>query len=460
MMPVKLRITLLFGSIVFFILLLVCGSVYYFSYQERTRDMTTRLLNRAISRARLLGQSDLFSQSLLRKIDSSTMIAMKNKTLQAYNYLGEKVYSYSDEPSDTLAIDSNVLDDARIKGTVYFHTGYKEAVAYHYVEASKRLVIVAAAYDEAGLHKLQQLRHILWISFLSGTFIAFAGGYFFSGRLLKPIKQIADDINEISAQDLARRIQTSAVQDEWHYLSETLNQLLNRLQEGFDMQRRFIANASHELSTPLTAISSQLEVSLQKDREPEKYREVMRSVYQDARHLGKLTQTLLEFAQASGNAGGLQIEPVRVDEILMDLPAKMKKISSGYNAVLSFGQMPAEENKLIVYGNRELLLTAIRNIVENACKYSDDHRALITLNTQDNGVLITVEDNGKGIPESDLKYIFQPFYRVDPTGAHTGFGLGLSLTWRIIKLHNGEITVNSVTGTGTTFSLFLPVGKF
>lgn len=118
-MPVKLRITLLFGCIVLTILLLVCGSVYYFSYTERTRNMNTRLLNRAMTRARLLGQSDLFNQNLLRRIDSSTMLAMKDKTLQAYNYLGEKIYSYSDQPSDTITIDTTILDDARVRGQTY-----------------------------------------------------------------------------------------------------------------------------------------------------------------------------------------------------------------------------------------------------------------------------------------------------------------------------------------------------
>jgi two-component system sensor histidine kinase ArlS len=458
-MPVKLRITLLFGGIVLIILLLVCGSVYYFSYTERTREMSTRLLNRAITRARLLGQPDLFNADLLRKIDSSTMMAMRDKTLQAYNYLGEKVYNYSDEPADILTIDSSVLDDARVKGHVYFKVGDKEAVAYHHVDPVKRLVVIAAAYDEEGLEKLLQLRHILWISFLTGTIIAFAGGYFFSGRLLKPIKTIADDINEISAQDLARRIEPGEAKDEWHYLSQTINSLLNRLQESFDMQRRFIANASHELSTPLTAISSQLEVSLQKDREPEKYRTVMQSVYQDVHYLGKLTQTLLEFAQASGDAGGLQLQPVRMDEVLMEMPAEMKKVNPAYTAQLSFGNMPSEDDQLIVYGNRELLFTAIRNMVVNACKYSADHRAAIQLDAQDHHFRIAIEDKGIGMPEEALKYIFQPFYRVDPTGSHTGFGLGLSMAYRIIKLNKGEIAVHSTPGTGTVFTITLPVSK-
>lgn len=458
-MPVKLRITLLFGSIVLLILLLVCGSVYYFSWTGRTNDMVLRLTNRAITRARLMGQPN-FDQSLLRTIDSATMMALKDRTLEAYNYLGEKIYSYSDEPDDTLTVDNQVLDDARVKGTVYFRIGKKEAVAYHHVDPNKRIVVIAAAYDEMGLDKLQQLRRILWASFLSGSIIAFAAGFFFSGRLLRPIKKIADDINEISAQDLNRRIQAGKVPDEWQYLSETLNQLLNRLQESFDTQRRFIANASHELSTPLTSISSQLEVSLQKDREADKYRTVMQSVYQDVRHLGKLTQTLLEFAQASGNPGGLEIYPVRIDEILMALPADVNKLNPDYVVALNFGNMPSEDDALIVFGNTELLFTAIRNIVVNACKYSDDHKAVVMLDAADHQFIITVEDRGIGIPDSELKYIFQPFYRVNNTGATEGFGLGLSLANRIIKLHKGSITVNSRPGEGTLFRIELPAAKF
>jgi signal transduction histidine kinase len=460
-MPVRLRITLLFGSIVMLILLFVCGSVYYFSRTERTQDIILLLTNRAITRARLLDQPNLFDQNLLRTIDSSTLMSLKDKTLQAYNYLGQKVYSYSDEPADTLTLDKTILDDARVKGTVYFKIGTKEAVAYHHADPDKqRVVVVAAAYDELGLKKLEELRHILLISFLTGTIIAFAAGYFFSGGLLKPIKKIADDINEISAQDLNRRIRAGKVYDEWQYLSETLNQLLNRLQESFDMQRRFIANASHELSTPLTSISSQLEVSLQKDREADKYRGVMQSVYQDVRHLGKLTQTLLEFAQASGNPGGLEIQPVRVDEILLELPADINKISPEYIVSLTFGNMPLEDDALIVVGNAELLSLAVRNIAVNACKYSADHKAVVKLDTEDHQFIISVEDKGIGIPASELKYIFQPFYRVNHTSGAGGFGLGLSLAHRIVKLHKGEITVNSQPGEGTLFRIILPAAKF
>jgi signal transduction histidine kinase len=183
-------------------------------------------------------------------------------------------------------------------------------------------------------------------------------------------------------------------------------------------------------------------------------------VYQDVRHLSKLTQTLLEFAQASGNSGGLDLQPVRIDEILMSLPAEMKKSNQEYMVVLLFNDMPAEEQKLIVFGNAELLFTAIKNIVANACKYSDNHKAIIRLKTEPGEITISIEDNGIGIPEAELQYIFQPFYRVNNTAPQSGFGLGLSLAYRIIKLHKGNITVTSAERQGSLFVITLPAAKF
>jgi signal transduction histidine kinase len=149
-----------------------------------------------------------------------------------------------------------------------------------------------------------------------------------------------------------------------------------------------------------------------------------------------------------------------MDEILMSLPAEMKKSHPDYLVVLLFDDMPAEEQKLIVFGNAELLFTAIKNIVTNACKYSDDHKAVVKLKAEAGKITIAIIDSGMGIPEPELKYIFQPFYRVNNTSQESGFGLGLSLANRIIKLHKGNITVTSIPGEGTEFLIELPTAKF
>lgn len=271
-----------------------------------------------------------------------------------------------------------------------------------------------------------------------------------------PIKKIATDVSEISVQNLARRVSTGQVKDEWYSLAETFNGLLDQLQESFELQRRFIANASHELSTPLTSISSQLEVTLENERTPDDYRNVIQSVYHDVIQMGKLTHTLLEFARASGNKGGLEINLIRIDEIILRLPSEITKLNKEYSVVLEFASLPENEEKLLVFGNEALLLTAIRNIVLNSCKYSENKQAVIWLTIEEKNIVISVKDNGIGIPESEIENIFHPFYRLEENKTEIGFGLGLSMAQRIIKLHKGSITVKSTLGKGTTFTVTLP----
>jgi len=462
-MAVRTRITLLFTSLVVGILSLVCASVYYFSYTNRIKDIQTRLANRAITTGRLLGQTGIFDRALIRRIDASTSVAMREKVVEAYDDADKLIYLYSDVPSDTLHTDHSVLDKARKSNNqIYFKQAKKDAIAFYYTDENAHFVIIAAAYDEAGNEKLRHLRMVLCFSFIGGTLISVIGGYFFSLRLLLPLRRIADEVNEISARNLARRIRPAAGEpkDEWYYLSDTLNKLLNRLQESFEIQGRFIANASHELSTPLTSISSQLEVSLQRVRTVEEYRQVIQSVYQDTRQMSKLTQTLLEFARASGTAAGLEIDLVRIDEILLRLPADITKVNLLYSVTLDFDRLPEAEEALLVFGNEELLFTAIRNIVSNACKYSGDHHAIVRLSIGSKEITIAVKDKGRGIAAEDLDKIFQPFYRSDDGTAIPGFGLGLSLSRRILQLHKGGIAADSVVGQGSVFTITLPIAAF
>jgi two-component system, OmpR family, sensor histidine kinase ArlS len=459
-MPVKIRITLLFTLLVWAILTLVCASVYYFSYTNRIKDIQTRLANRAITTGRLLSQRGVFDQSLVRKIDSSTSVAMRDKVVEAYDGADRRIYSYCDRAVDTIRTDLVIIDRARAEmSPVYFNQGARDGIAYYYRDENASFVIIAAAFDEAGNDKMRHLRLVLTLSFVGGILISVVGGYLFSISLLRPLRRISDEVNEISARNLARRIRSagSNAKDEWRYLSDTLNQLLNRLQESFEIQGRFIANASHELSTPLTSVSSQLEVSLQRMRGVEEYRQVIQSVYQDVQQLNKLTQTLLEFARASGTAAGLEIDLVRIDEILLRLPGEIGKTNPLFAVTLDFDQLPEAEEALLVFGNEELLFTAIKNIVSNACKYSEDHHAVVRLSVQGKEIRISIEDRGRGIPKEEWEKIFQPFYRTEEGHAISGFGLGLSLARRIVSLHKGWIELDSAVGRGSVFYVRLPV---
>lgn len=458
-MPVRFRITLLFSLLALVILSLVCSGIYYFSYQERVNSLQGRLTNRAITTARLLSQREIFDRNMIERIDSATTLSLKNKVVQAYDSQNMLVYRYSDVANDILPVKPETISAARQEGSQFFQILGREAVAYHFTRSNADLIVVVAAKDVEGQEHLDDLLRILFFSLLLGTILILISGYFFSKGLLLPIKRISEDVAEISAQNLTRRIETGKSKDEWYQLSMTLNDLLNRLQESFDMQRRFISNASHELFTPLTAISSQLEVSLQRERGAEDYKRVMLSIYQDVQQLNKLTQTLLEFAKASGNSGGLEIDLVRVDELLLVMPAEVARMHTGYTVKIAFTEMPEDEESLLVFGNEALLLTAIKNIVVNACKFSQNHQALVSLKIAGSQIIVSVQDNGPGIAQEEIEKIFQPFYRAGDIRSAGGFGLGLALANRIIKIHKGSIEVDSTPGEGTTFFITLPSAK-
>lgn len=458
-MPVKLRITLLFTAIAILLLAIVCGTTYYISYGNRQASIKTRLENRAITTARLLSRSETFDREVLRKIDSLTASALKQKTVQAYDLTGKRIYFFSDSYADTIKANLEMLGKALKNGSTYFSSEKQDVITYHFKESGQNIILLSAAYDELGWNNLKDLEFVLAISSVIGVIIAFMSGYFFSGRLLSPIARITKQVNEISAQNLTSRIPTGVVKDEWYELTNTLNNLLNRLQESFETQRRFVSNASHELSTPLTSISSQLQVYLQKDREPEEYKKVMQSVYQDVQHMSQLTKTLLELAKTSGDAGGLELNMVRIDEVILRLPAELQKINPSFSVVLSFHDLPDDEHALFVFGNEELLSTALKNIAANACKYSDNKQAEITLTAKYRIVEIKIADKGKGIQEEDLKKIFEPFYRSEKLQNTEGFGLGLALALKIVKIHKGSIDVESELNKGSSFIIHLPTNN-
>ncbi len=458
-MPVRIRITILFAVLVMLILGIVCCGVYYFSYSARLKTIKTRLTNRAITTAKLLAQKEIFDQDLVQRIDSLTTMSLQNKTVQAYNYNNDRIYSYSDVPFDTLQVSKDILDNARTKGTFFFLASGKESVAYRYEKGNFRIVVITAAEDSEGKKSLHTLFNILLSSFLIGIAFVLISGYFFSYRLLTPVRKITADVKHISAQNLAKRIHTGETKDEWYELGTTLNDLLDRLSKSFDLQQRFISNASHELSTPLTTISSQIEVALQRERTAAEFKAVMKSIYHDVRHMTTLTQTLLEFAKAAGTQGGLDIKLVRIDEIIMRIPSVILRNNNQNIVLLDFNNLPENEEELFVFGNETLLLTAIRNIVANACKYSENREAKISLEVRDQSVVISITDKGQGIPSDVLKKIFQPFFRVEGNTNKEGFGLGLALAEKIIKLHKGRIEVESTLMSGSCFTIFLPAAR-
>jgi signal transduction histidine kinase len=210
------------------------------------------------------------------------------------------------------------------------------------------------------------------------------------------------------------------------------------------------------LRNPITSITGQLEVALLKNRNPQEYQIIINSVLEDVVNVNSLANKLLLIAQLSSNYSNIEKNRIRIDESLWLSRQEIKKLHPDYNVNVTFDDTIDDENKFIIYGNEVLLKTAFINLMENACKYSDNKTVTITICNNLNNTTIVFSDNGIGIRNDELDMIFEPFYRGKNVTGVKGHGIGLSLVKEIINLHNGEISVKSVAGKGTQFTATLP----
>ncbi len=168
-MHVRIKITLIFSLIMGFLLSLFCGFIYYFFYAARIDNIKAHLTNHALTIARMLDQPRVFNQSLIKKIDSITVIPMKSKTVQVYNSHNERIYFYSDLPNDTLHITGDILNETRANHIYFFTAGNREAVTYYDDKSDDPQIILVASFDEEGKRNLDHLKIILLISFICGS---------------------------------------------------------------------------------------------------------------------------------------------------------------------------------------------------------------------------------------------------------------------------------------------------
>jgi signal transduction histidine kinase len=274
-------------------------------------------------------------------------------------------------------------------------------------------------------------------------------GWYFVSRALSPISDIINRVATLSPIENSERLPALTERDEIASLVNTFNQLFDKLEDSFKLQKYFMANISHELNNPLTKIKSQIEVSLMQQRQEEDYRVILHSVLEDVNELTILIQDMMKFSKVS--QGGLVYEEFRIDEMLFEVRDDILDNSPEYHINISFTNPPNSDRALICKANKPLIITAIKNIVENACKYSPDHVAFLALMVRSESIVLSIHDNGPGIPPEELTHIFDLFYRSPSIESVKGYGLGLPLAQKIIKAHGFGISVQSELGKGTTF---------
>jgi two-component system sensor histidine kinase ArlS len=458
-MKVRYKITAAFLLLTITVLASLCMLAYYITKTQQQRDFSRRMHNRTSTIANLLEKlPENSGYEVLSKLDSATSTVLVFHHILVYDSTNREVYEFDRDTSQHLSVAPDILVRARKEGYITVPMEEDKQLAAISLGGMSGPVVTTVATDENGKRNLSELTRSLLTAFLLSLFLACVTGWLFSRRLLKPVEDITNRVTAISATNIEARLPESSVNDEWNRLSVTFNGLLKRLQESFEIQGRFISNASHELSTPLTVIRNQIDVVLQKERDKEEYLHVLQSVNNDVQHMTDLTQQLLTLARTA-RGGALPTDPIRVDEIIMEIPALLRKISSRYQVEVFFSELPDNEKLSTVEGNYELLLSAISNIAENGCKYSPDQTVRITLAFHDRKIYIEFCNQIESFNPAEIDAMFQPFQRGANAETESGYGLGLHLARRIILLHKGEAKAEIRSEKNMCICVILPSSR-
>jgi heavy metal sensor kinase len=280
------------------------------------------------------------------------------------------------------------------------------------------------------------------------------GGWFLARRALTPVDAMVDAARRIEAEDLSKRLPALSSDDELGRLAAVLNDMLARLEQSFGAVRRFSADAAHELRTPLTILKGEIEVALSSSQDPAEIRQALTSCLEEVDRLNALVEDLLLMARMEAKALSAPPTPVNLADVVQDAaPALTELATRAGNHCIVIAAKP-----LWVQGYESLLFRLVFNLAENAIKYTPEGGTIdVILEQQDRSAVLQVKDNGPGIAAEAQEHIFDRFFRGDPSREGSGTGLGLALVRSITELHQGEISLSSMSGRGSCFRVTLPL---
>jgi len=321
---------------------------------------------------------------------------------------------------------------------------------------SPSTIEVPSALEQVQETAIREVRTISLIGVGAFAVLGALGAYWMAKQALRPVQHLSRLVREIRTETLDQRLALDGPPDEVQELADAFDQMLERLERSFKQQSRFVADAAHELRTPLASLRTNLEVVLSDPHAAlADYRETASALEQALGRLERLVEDLLLLARGEKD---IRVEPVYLEVLISDVIQELRTLAQSHQVSLRYDII----DEVMLQADAPLLARAVSNLIENGIRYNHPGGSVtVTVHREANGVAVSVEDTGVGIPPEEKSHIFERFYRVDRSRARNqgGAGLGLSITAHIVQLHGGHIGVESTPGVGSTFTLWLPCSK-
>lgn len=316
-------------------------------------------------------------------------------------------------------------------------------------------VLIGQSFERL-YESMDKLLYILFISIAVATLLIVMLSYFLTDRSLKPIDKLIFQARQIGHKNLTERLDVENPEDEIGRLTNVLNDLLRRLQNAFDKEQEFMADAAHELKTPLTVLRAHWEDELNNKILPDEFKEKLVKDIETITRLSKLINNLMLLSNTEYFQLRAEFEKVNLEELINEVVSNTKILAEVKNQNINM----IELTQIIIDGDKAKLYQLFFNIIDNAIKYTPEKGNInISLKKEHDSAIVEIKDSGIGIPEKDLPNIFRRFYRVhkDRSKKLGGNGLGLSIAKLITEIHRGQIFVESQSGNGSSFIIKLPI---
>jgi len=453
-MKIRQKIAFIYTIITCVILLSAFSFAYYLSASFTERNFYLRLEEKASFTAWKYFEEDELSGDAYRLVIE--------KYIQNLPDAHEIVLNTSNiqyvKDSLSKIIPTHLINRVLSHDLIKFRKGDRQGVGLYYPDNQGNFIIIITAIDKYGVLKQRHLLEVLIGIFFVSIVFVFLMGEFYAQRVLSPLVSIMRNVRKINATNLSLRLEEKSGNDELTELTRMFNQMLERLEDSFALQKNFIHNASHELKNPITAILGETEVALNKQRSVAEYIATLNVVMGESERLEQLTRNLLVLAQADVDLSSMTLQEIHLDDLVIEIKESLDKTLYKSRIHVKISK-PLHEKGLRISGIQNLLYSAIFNLLDNACKFSGNKQVELSLKDTKEFILLTIKDKGIGIPDAEIKNLYQPFFRASNAMSIKGSGIGLSLVKKIIGLHNGSIKVKSNVGVGTFVEINLPILK-
>lgn len=458
--PISIKLTILYAVILFCILLftsvLTVAGLYYVLYTQADDDInlssnnvTSYLAANNPVDQRLLKENLLVPGVILRIFDDQNSLLIDSAPYAPGNHALSKEGEEDINPLKFAPLKRRTLRTVYIDHAYFY---YANQVVWQ--DGHVYQIHLMKTMSEQ-IHFLKTLVKSLLVTNSIGLLFAVLSGIFISRRILRPIRDITDTAKEIEVNHLGRRITLTDSNDELHELAKTFNHMLNRIQAGFEQQRRFVSDASHELRTPITVISGYADML---DRwgkqDPAALEEGIEAIKSEASNMYGLIEKLLFLARADQSRQVMNKVHLDMNHLIEEVIQETRLIAPNHQIVLR------QNDHATVYAEASSIKQMLRIFIENSIKYTPSGGTITMASRQTpNNLEIIIQDTGIGIPKEDQSKIFNRFYRVDRSRSKVtgGTGLGLSIARWISEQHDSTIELASTYGKGTTITVRIPL---